>query len=420
MNTKRMVGIVAVAIAMLVALTSVSPVMAQDVSPVVEGIHKNLDELKEANHVIHVQTDVILGGLEEGDLADMVETTHLSSHGILYIMPKLEAALTELDAYKANPKANAGKILVAKGKLEILCEMADEIPGTTKFSGLMEWPNTETSPHDLVHVFMTDPAITGVTEYKTAADALHESMHGIEGATSTMEGNLNTLEDVIGELEAAKAQDVSPVVEGIHKNLDELKEANHVIHVQTDVILGGLEEGDLADMVETTHLSSHGILYIMPKLEAALTELDAYKANPKANAGKILVAKGKLEILCEMADEIPGTTKFSGLMEWPNTETSPHDLVHVFMTDPAITGVTEYKTAADALHESMHGIEGATSTMEGNLDTLEDVIGELGAPAAPAATPAAPTATPKEPGFEAVFAIAGILAIAYLVLRRTR
>ncbi len=60
MNTKRMVGIVAVAIAMLVALTSVSQVMAQDVSPVVEGIHKNLDELKEANHVIHVQTDVIL------------------------------------------------------------------------------------------------------------------------------------------------------------------------------------------------------------------------------------------------------------------------------------------------------------------------------------------------------------------------
>jgi PGF-CTERM protein len=106
-------------------------------------------------------------------------------------------------------------------------------------------------------------------------------------------------------------------------------------------------------------------------------------------------------------------------MEWPNTEKSPHDLVHVFMTDPAITGVSEYKDAADAMHESMHGIEGATSTMEGNLDTLEDVIGKLGAPvAAPAAT--APASTPKEPGFEAVFAITGILAIAYLVLRRTR
>ena len=418
MNTKRRVEIVAVAIAMLVALTSVAPVMAQDVSPVVDGIRKNLDELKEANGVIHAQTDVILDGLEAGDLADMVETSHLSSHGLLYVLPKMEAAITELDAYKANPEANAGKILVAKGKLEILCEMADEIPGTTKFSGLMEWPNTEKSPHDLVHVFMTDPAITGVTEYKDAADALHESMHAIEGAASTMEGNLDTLEDMVAELEAPKAQDVSPVVDGIRKNLNELKEANGVIHAQTDVILDGLEAGDLADMVETSHLSSHGLLYVLPKMEAAITELDAYKANPEANAGKILVAKGKLEILCEMADEIPGTTKFSGLMEWPNTEKSPHDLVHVFMTDPAITGVTEYKDAADALHESMHAIEGAASTMEGNLDTLEDVIGELGAPAAaPAATPAA---TPKEPGFEAVFAIAGILAIAYLVFRRTR
>ncbi len=210
------------------------------------------------------------------------------------------------------------------------------------------------------------------------------------------------------------AQDVSPVVDGIRKNVDELKEANHVVHTQTDVILEGLEEGDLADMVETTHLSSHGFLYVLPKMEAALTELDAYKANPEANAGKILAAKGKLEVLCEMADEIPGTTKFSGLMEWPNTKESPHDLVHVFMEDPAITGVSEYKDAADALHESMHGIEGAASTMEGNLDTLEDVMGELGAPAA------ASTPTPTPPGFEAIFAIACISAVAYLVLRRTR
>jgi len=40
---------------------------------------------------------------------------------------------------------------------------------------------------------------------------------------------------------------------------------------------------------------------------------------------------------------------------------------------------------------------------------------------APTAKPAAePTATPEPPGFEAVFAIAGMLAIAYLVLRRRK
>jgi len=227
------------------------------------------------------------------------------------------------------------------------------------------------------------------------------------------------------------AQDISPVVDGIRKNLADLTAANGVIHTQTDVILEGAdgkaagEAGYVPDnvlaMVDTTHMSSHGLLYILPKMEAAITELDAYKANPEANAGKILAAKGKLDTLCKMAAEVPGTTKFSGLMEWDETDESPHMLVHLFMEDPAITGVSEYSDAAGAMHEAMHGIETAASTMEGNLDTLEDLIGELGAPAATAtAAPAAATSTPKEPGFEAVFAIAGILAIAYLVLRRTR
>jgi hypothetical protein len=100
---------------------------------------------------------------------------------------------------------------------------------------------------------MTDPAITGVSASKDAADKIHEAMHGIGGAASTMEGNLDTLGDMMAELEAPEAQGISAVVDGIRKNLDELKEANHVVHVQTDVILEGLEAGDLADMVETTH-----------------------------------------------------------------------------------------------------------------------------------------------------------------------
>ncbi len=38
-------------------------------------------------------------------------------------------------------------------------------------------------------------------------------------------------------------------------------------------------------------------------------------------------------------------------------------------------------------------------------------------PVTPKPTPAAATPMPEEPGFEAVFAIAGLLAVAYLVLR---
>jgi hypothetical protein len=61
MNTKRMVGIVAVAIAMLLVTTSVAPVTAQDISAVVEGIDNDMAELIEATEVIHIQTDAILG-----------------------------------------------------------------------------------------------------------------------------------------------------------------------------------------------------------------------------------------------------------------------------------------------------------------------------------------------------------------------
>ena len=53
MNTKRMVGIVAVAIAMLLVTTSVAPVMAQDVSAVVGEIDKDMAELIEATEIIH-------------------------------------------------------------------------------------------------------------------------------------------------------------------------------------------------------------------------------------------------------------------------------------------------------------------------------------------------------------------------------
>jgi hypothetical protein len=61
MKTKRMIEIVTVAIAMLLVTTSVSPVMAQDISAPVEGINKDMAELIDATEIIHEQTDAILG-----------------------------------------------------------------------------------------------------------------------------------------------------------------------------------------------------------------------------------------------------------------------------------------------------------------------------------------------------------------------
>ena len=62
-----------------------------------------------------------------------------------------------------------------------------------------------------------------------------------------------------------------------------------------------------------------------------------------------------------------------------------------------------------------------TPTVEPTVEPTATAIPTAVPTAEPAAEPAAePTATPEEPGFEAVFAIAGLLAIAYLVLRRRK
>ncbi len=116
---------------------------------------------------------------------------------------------------------------------------------------------------------------------------------------------------------------------------------------------------------------------------------------------------------------------------------------------PAVITEVEWETADEgtftATIDTEDAVEG-TYTLEaddgdGNTDTITVVIGEAApeptptaeptaeptaAPtaiptAAPTAEPTAePTATPEPPGFEAVFAIAGMLSIAYLVLRKRR
>jgi len=58
---------------------------------------------------------------------------------------------------------------------------------------------------------------------------------------------------------------------------------------------------------------------------------------------------------------------------------------------------------------------------DGNTDTVTVEIVTAAPTAEPTVAPTeVPTATPEPPGFEAAFAIAGMLAIAYLVLRKRR
>jgi len=69
------------------------------------------------------------------------------------------------------------------------------------------------------------------------------------------------------------------------------------------------------------------------------------------------------------------------------------------------------------------GTPKATVTAKANVTTTLTVVPTTPKPEVTVAAtekPAAATATPKEPGFEAVFAIAGLLSVAFLVLRQRK
>jgi PGF-CTERM protein len=162
-------------------------------------------------------------------------------------------------------------------------------------------------------------------------------------------------------------------------------------------------------------------------MENNIAKLNTYKAEPEKNKAKILVTVGKIEALRKLHQDTMDAGDFVTTMELPVTGKAPHELVHVLIEDPDIVASPEAKPAADDIHNALHAFDDASKAMRLNLEDLEYTLVEdleytlaSAAPAAEAPT-AAPAASPKEdPGFGALFAIAGILAVAYLVLRRTR
>ncbi|MEA2051683.1 MAG: PGF-CTERM sorting domain-containing protein [Euryarchaeota archaeon] len=416
MYTKRMVGIVAVAIAMLFVTTSVATVMAQDVSAVVGEIDKDMAELIEATEVIHTQTDAILGveGIPE-EVADKAETVHLSSHALAHIGVYMENNIAKLDTYKADPEKDTAKILVTVGKIEALRKLHQDTIDAADFATTMELPVIGKAPHELVHVLIEDPDVITSPEAKSAADDIHNALHAFDDASKAMRLNLEDLEYTLAE--PPVIVDISAVVEGIDKDMAELIDATEVIHMQTDAILGveGIPD-ELAAKAETVHLSSHALAHIGVYMENNIAKLDTYKAAPEKDTAKILVTVGKIEALRKLHQDTIDAADFATTMELPVIGKAPHELVHVLIEDPDVIASPEAKSAADAIHNALHAFDDASKAMRLNLEDLEYTI----AAAAPAAPAAASTPTPTPPGFEAIFAIVGISAVAYLVLRRTR
>ena len=84
----------------------------------------------------------------------------------------------------------------------------------------------------------------------------------------------------------------------------------------------------------------------------------------------------------------------------------------VIGTPVPVTNVTGARTGTNVATPQMTGTTIATAVPTAGTPVVTTAAGQ---PATPA-----PTATPKEPGFEAAFAIAGLLAVAFLVLRQRK
>ena len=426
MNTKRMVGRVAVAIAMLLAITSASPVMAQDVSAVVEKIDKNMVELKGAAEIIHEETKVIISGVEgmPDEMKDTAKTVHLSSHALKHIEVYMDSYIGKLDTYKAEPEKNKAKMLVTAGKIEALRKLYQDTIDSGDFVTTMELPVTGKSPYDLTHLLIENPDVQASPEAISAAGDVHTAVHDLGDAAQAMRLNLEELEYALEEAPASAPKEsgyeVAESVGNIDKNMVELTEATATIHKQTDAIIGveGMPD-EVAAMAETAHLSTHGLEFIGVYMESYIEKLDTYKAEPEKNKAKMLVTVGNIEALRKLYQDTMGTGDFVTTMRLPVTGKSPHDLIHLLMENSEVQAAPEAISAAGDVHTASHDLNDAAQAMRLNLEELEDALAELEEPTTATAAPT-PTPTPEGAGFEAAFTIAGILAVAYMVFRKNR
>jgi len=423
MNKRRMAGIVAVAIAMLFAITSASPVMAQDVSAVVEKIDKDMAGLIEATEIIHKATDAIIGveGVPD-EMKDTAETVHLSTHGLEFIGVYMESSIEKLDTYKAEPDKNQEKMLVTVGKIEALRKLYQDTIDSSDFVTTMRLPVTGKSPDDLIHLLIENPEVQASPEAISAAGDVHNAVHDLGDAAKSMKLNLEELEDTLAEAPAPVSKESgSEIVESvgnIGKNMVELKRADEVIHEETKVIISGVEgmPDEMKATAKTVHLSSHALKHIEVYMNSYIGKLDTYKAEPEKNKAKMLVTAGKIEALLRVYKDITSASEFVTTMELPVTGKSPYDLVHLLMENPEVQASPEAISAAGDVHNAVHDLGDAAQAMRLNLEELEDALAELGEPTAASAP--TPTSTPEAPGFGAAFAITGILAVAYLFFWR--
>ena len=164
----------------------------------IDGIKAGMEDLKKAEKVIHVKSDVIV--FEEAlseEIRGMAETVHLSTHGLEYLFPYMDAVVDKLTAYREDPAKHRDEILVLCGKLSSLVEAFRDMVKTKEFVSLMELPYPEKAPHEISHMLLENESVQKIGKTKEASSLVHNAMHDLEDALKGMELKIKALIDAL-------------------------------------------------------------------------------------------------------------------------------------------------------------------------------------------------------------------------------
>ncbi|MCP1662406.1 MAG: hypothetical protein D5R99_07975 [Methanocalculus sp. MSAO_Arc1] len=179
----------------------------------------------------------------------------------------------------------------------------------------------------------------------------------------------------------------------IIEHADDLFDLAEVIHDESQAIYRDeTVSEEIRDLAHLVHMAAHELEHIAEHLQEDAAELEILGAEPIANRAAINL------ILADMREEI---AEYTELLD------SQHDNIHELEYNVLESHIQH----ADAIHDAAHKAERDARHLLRHIDALEAALDD-------AASPQAPSAPAESPGFSALAALAGIMAVVYAIRRQ--
>lgn len=191
---------------------------------------------------------------------------------------------------------------------------------------------------------------------------------------------------------SAHKGDIEIEIAEIIEHADDLFDLAEKIHDETELLSGDESlPADLRDLAYLIHEAAHELEHCAEHLQEDAAELLILVADPVANRPAIN------RILADMREEIAEYTELLA-----SQHDNIHELEHII---PA-----SHDQHAKAIHDAAHKAERDARHLLRHIEGLEAALDE-------AASPTSPSKPAESPGFGALAAAAGLIAVAYATRR---